>query len=187
MQRRERQQARRVHCSVPASELKATCGFVVRIHQGRHASDEIKNALREMKLNKKYDAKLIRLDEATIAKLRPYDAYLAYGFIPNKAVIELIHRRTYANVNGARRALSSNIEVESALGHLGILCLNDLVNEIYSVGPNFDAVVTFLTTYKLSSPVGHFEKKILNENDQVEEKGGFLMGDSMDEFLNKIL
>ena len=55
-----------MHCSVPASEMRATCGFVVRIHAGRHASDEIKAALREMKLNKKYDGKFIRLDEETI-------------------------------------------------------------------------------------------------------------------------
>lgn len=66
MQRRERQEARRSHCSVPAGEMRDTCGFVVRIHIGRHASDEIKTALREMKLNKKYDAKIIRLDEETI-------------------------------------------------------------------------------------------------------------------------
>lgn len=101
--------------------------------------------------------------------------------------MELIHRRTYANINGARRSLSNNIDVEQALGHLGVLCLNDLVHEIYSVGPNFDKVSEFLMPYKLSSPVGHFEKKILQENDKVEEKGGFLHGDGMDEFLNKIL
>lgn len=104
-----------------------------------------------------------------------------------KSVTDLVHRRTYASVNGARRTLSSNIEVEKALGHLGILCLNDLADEIFNVGPNFDAVAEFLMPYKLSSPVGHFEKKILNQNDEVEDKGGFLSGDGMDEFLGKIL
>lgn len=63
-----------MHCSVPASEMRPTCGFVVRIHAGRHASDEIKAALREMKLNKKYDGKFIRLDEETIGSI----AFLLY-------------------------------------------------------------------------------------------------------------
>ena len=80
-------------------------------------------------------------------QLRPYDAYLAYGFISCSSVIELLHRRTYASVNGSRRALSSNMEVEKALGHIGILCLNDLVNEVYTVGPNFDKVTDFLMPY----------------------------------------
>lgn len=66
MQRRQRQESRRARCSIPATQMRTTCGFVVRIHSGRHASEEIKNALREMKLVKKYDAKLIRLDEETI-------------------------------------------------------------------------------------------------------------------------
>lgn len=128
------------------------------------------------------------IDRLTLsAKLRPFDAYLAYGFLSCKSVIDLLHRRTFANINGSRRALSSNIEVEKTLGHLGILCLNDLVKEIYGVGPNFDNVTDFVMPYKLSSPVGHFEKKILNQNDKVEEKGGFLSGDGMDAFLGKIL
>ncbi len=101
-------------------------------------------------------------------------------------MIELVHRRAFANLGGQRRPLTDNMTIEEALGHLGILCLNDLVNEIYSVGPNFDEVSNFLMTFKLAAPVGHFEKTILNQNDKVEEKGGFLGGD-MDDFLSKIL
>lgn len=76
--------------------------------------------------------------------------------------------------------------MEEALGDLGILCLNDLVHEIYSVGSNFDKVVQFLHIFKLAAPVGGFESKILDQHDKVEEKGGFL-GEAMDEFLGKIL
>lgn len=98
-----------------------------------------------------------------------------------------MHRRSYAKVDGARHPLSSNLDVEKALGQFGMLCIRDLVNELYTVGPNFDKITEFLMAYKLSSPVGHFEKKILNQNDQVEDKGGFLAGDGMEEFLTKIL
>ncbi len=76
MQRRKRQENKRARVSVPQREIKPTCGFVVRIHQGRHASDDIKNYLRELKLNKKYDAKFIRLDEENIGKLTLFSFFI---------------------------------------------------------------------------------------------------------------
>ena len=76
--------------------------------------------------------------------------------------------------------------VEKALGDVGILCLNDLAHEIYHVGPQFDTATSYLTVFKLAAPVGHFEKTILNQNDKVEEKGGFLASE-MEGFLSKIL
>jgi large subunit ribosomal protein L7e len=97
-----------------------------------------------------------------------------------------VHRRAFIKSDGNRVALCDNITVENALGGKGLLCLNDLVKEIYSVGPHFDDAVNFLTSFQLAAPVGNFEKKILNQNDKVEEKGGFL-GLEMDNFLKKIL
>ena len=121
-----------------------------------------------------------------VAILQPLDAYVAYGFISNNSVIELVHRRAYTNVTGKRTPLSDNLIVEKVLGDKGILCLNDLSNEIFSIGPLFDDCVAVIAPFKLSSPVGHFEKKILNVNDAVESKGGFI-GDEMEVFLHKIL
>jgi len=43
-----------------------------------------------------------------------------------------------------------------------------------------------LAPFKLSAPVGAYEKKLLDVTDEVEEKGGFL-ADEMDAFLAKIL
>ena len=118
--------------------------------------------------------------------LKAFDAYLAYGYVTNKSVVELVHRRAYANISGVRKPLSDNLVVEEVLGDKGILCLNDLTHEIFSVGPNFDVASKMLCTFKLSAPVGNYEKNVLDIHDKVEEKGGFL-GDEMDTFLNKIL
>ena len=118
--------------------------------------------------------------------LKAFDAYLAYGYVTNKSVIELVHRRAYANISGGRKPLSDNLAVEEALGDKGILCLNDLSHEIFTVGPNYEAASKMLCTFKLSAPVGNYEKTVLDIHDKVEEKGGFL-GDEMDTFLNKIL
>jgi large subunit ribosomal protein L7e len=118
--------------------------------------------------------------------LKAFDAYLAYGYLTNKSVVELVHRRSYANIAGVRKPLSDNLAVETALGDKGILCLNDLSHEIFNVGPNFNDALKMLCTFKLSAPVGNYEKSVLGINDKVEEKGGFL-GDEMESFLEKIL
>ena len=114
------------------------------------------------------------------------DDYLAYGFITNHSVKELLHRRAYATIKGIRKPLTDNVVIEEILGKHGILCLNDVVHEVYNVGQGFEAANKVLCTFKLSAPVGHYEKKILDIHDQVEERGGFI-GDKMDEFLGKIL
>lgn len=123
----------------------------------------------------------------TVAKLKPLDAYVAYGYLSYRAVTELLERRAYTNATGSRTILSDNRVIEKVLGDKNILCLRDLAHEIYHISENFESAKNILCTFRLSAPVTHFEKKILAIHDKVEEKGGFLDGDGMEEFLNKIL
>jgi large subunit ribosomal protein L7e len=82
--------------------------------------------------------------------------------------------------------LIDNNAVEDALGEKNIICLQDLSHEIYTVGENFEAAKNILCTFKLSAPVGSYEKNALKIHDNVEEKGGFI-GENIELFLNKIL
>lgn len=60
---------------------------------------------------------------------------------PNlKTVRELIYKRGYGKVNRLRVPLSNNSVIENALGKYGILSVEDLVHEIFTVGPNFKQV-----------------------------------------------
>ena len=45
------------------------------------------------------------------------------------------------------------------LGKDDIICLEDLVHEIYNVGPNFKRATNFLWPFKLSPPTGGWVKK----------------------------
>ncbi|RYH28873.1 hypothetical protein EON65_10550 [archaeon] len=65
-------------------------------------------------------------------------------------------------MSGQRVPLSSNDVIKAGLGSLGITCIEDIVHEIYTVGPNFKAVSNFLWPVKLSSPKGGFAGKKLN-------------------------
>jgi 60S ribosomal protein uL30 len=127
------------------------------------------------------------LSVIVIARLKALDAYVAYGFVSHQTASDLLHRRAFTEFGGGRRVLSDNTIIEQALGDKNILCLNDLLHEVFTVGPNFTNALSLLCPFRLSSPVGHFEKTILDMHDKVEEKGGFLCGDEMDVFLRKIL
>lgn len=187
MQRRKREVDRRTtNVGVPKSAILNTVGLIVRIHGGRHAAEDIKNELRELKLSRKYDAVFVRLDDKMIARLRPIDGYVAYGYITFKTVMEMIHRRTYTEFGGKRKPLNDNVLVEEALGDKNILCLNDMASELFSLGPHFDDCLRTIATYRLSSPLGQYEKKTLQMHDEIEDLGGFL-GMDMDKFVNKIL
>lgn len=67
--------------------------------------------------------------------MKPIDAYVAYGYITYKSVVELVNRRAYTTTtDGVRKPLSDNIIVEKILGDKNILCLSDLSHEIFNVG-----------------------------------------------------
>jgi len=121
-----------------------------------------------------------------LASLKPLDSYIAYGYLSKQAVIDLVHRRAYTTHGGPRRPLNDNMMVEKVLGSYGILCLNDLSHEIYTVGPHFNEAIKSLCSFQLSAPVGSFEKNVLAVHDEVEKHAGFI-GEKVQEFVQKIV
>ena len=74
---------------------------------------------------------------------------------PNlKTVRELIYKRGYGKVNKQRVPLTSNAVIEQTLGKYDILCVEDLVHEIFTAGPHFKQAANFLWPFKLSNPTG---------------------------------
>lgn len=95
--------------------------------------------------------------------LRLVEPFIAYGYPNLKSVRELIYKRGYGKVSGGQRVpLSSNEVIKATLGEKGIECVEDLVHEIFTVGPNFKAASNFLWPIKLTSPRGGFTGKKLN-------------------------
>ena len=60
---------------------------------------------------------------------------------PNlKSIRELIYKRGYGKVDRQRIPLTNNAVIEEKLGKYDILCVEDLVHEIATSGPNFKQV-----------------------------------------------
>ena len=85
-----------------------------------------------------------------------------------------------------RQPLSDNVTVENLLGDKGIICLSDLSDEIFNVGNNYKESIGILASFKLSSPQGSYETKVLKTRNEIEEKKGFI-ADDMDLYLEKVL
>ena len=64
---------------------------------------------------------------------------------PNlKTVRELIYKRGYGKVNKQRIPLTDNAVIEKVLGDKGIICIEDLIHEIYTLrSAHFRSAPTF--------------------------------------------
>jgi len=71
----------------------------------------------------------------------------------------LVYKRGFGKVEGKRTPLTSNDVVEANLGKYGIICVEDLIHEIFTVGPNFKYASNFLWPFKLNTPTGGWRKK----------------------------
>merc|ERR1712159_9639 len=89
----------------------------------------------------------------------PPQSWITFGEPNLKTVRELVYKRGFGKVNKLRLPLTDNSIIEGALGKYGIVCIEDLIHEIYTVGPNFKSASNFLWPFKLSSPTGGYSQK----------------------------
>jgi large subunit ribosomal protein L7e len=101
----------------------------------------------------------IRLTKATLEMLKVVEPYIAYGYPNLKSVRELIYKRGYGKIDKQRIPLTDNSLIEENLGKYGIVCMEDLIHEIFTVGPNFKQASNFLWPFKLSNPTGAFRAR----------------------------
>ena len=91
--------------------------------------------------------------------VRYVEPLITYGYPTRHTVKNLIYGRGFAKVNRSRIPINDNSVIDAALGKFGISCMEDLIHEIWTVGPHFKEANNFLWPYKLSSPLRGFEKK----------------------------
>eukprot|EP00794_Sanderia_malayensis_P011753 gene11753-12973_t len=154
--RRKRQLKSHGSYYVPA---EAKLGFVIRIRGINQVSPKVKKALQLLRLRQINNGIFIKLNKATINMLRLVEPYIAWGYPNLKTTRELIYKRGYGKVNKQRVPITDNSIIENSLGKDGIICVEDLIHEIFTVGPNFKKASNFLWPFKLNNPNGGFSKK----------------------------
>ncbi|KAL6624077.1 60S ribosomal protein L7 [Neocallimastix sp. 'constans'] len=129
-----------------------TLAFVIRVRGHGKLPDKIKKIFKLLKLNNLYNGRFIKLNKATVTMLNMIQPYVVYGTPNIKSVRELIYKRGYTKVKNEKVPLTDNTLIEKELGKYNIICMEDIVHEIFTLGPNFKYVNNFLYAFKLVNP-----------------------------------
>jgi len=140
---------------VPAENKIA---FVIRIRGINAVDPKTKKILQLLRLRQIHNGVFVKLNQPMMNMIRLVQPYIAYGYPNLKSVKELVYKRGFGKVNKQRVALTDNSIIETHLGKYGIICVEDLIHEIYTCGPNFKRANNFLWPFQLSSPSGGLTK-----------------------------
>lgn len=133
--------------------------FVIRIKGINKIAPKPRKILQLLRLLQINNGVFIRLTKATQEMLTIVNPYIAYGYPNLKSVRELIYKRGYGKIDKQRIPLTDNQLIEDNLAKFGIVCMEDLIHEIFTVGPNFKQANNFLWPFKLSNPTGGFRAR----------------------------
>jgi len=139
-------------------EPEAKVALVIRIRGINQLHPKPRKILQLLRLRQIHNAVFVRLTKATWNMLKLIEPYVAYGYPNLKTVKEMVYKRGFGKVDKNRIPITDNSIIEQNLGKHGILCLEDVVHELYTVGPHFSEVSRFLWPFKLSCPRGGYRK-----------------------------
>merc|ERR1711966_236760 len=163
-QRRQAKAAGNYFC-----EPEAKLMFVIRIRGMCDMHPKTKKIMQLLRLRQINLGVFLRVNKATQEMLKRVEPYIAFGYPSLKATRELIYKRGFGKKKTAGQAqrvpLTSNEAIEEQLGEFGINCFEDLIHEIYTVGPHFKQANNFLWPFKLNSAKGGLPKKRLGFNE----------------------
>lgn len=139
------------HCNILKTEDAGKTNqklLLVMRHAGKKIFDETTNKIMNaLNLNQRHKAVFLENNKEIQILLKVIEPFVVYGY-PNIAIIrELIFKKGFARINGKKTAIQSNTMIEEHLGNVGIICLEDIIHEIFTVGPNFKAVNEFLCAF----------------------------------------
>jgi 60S ribosomal protein uL30 len=133
--------------------------FVIRIRGIMRVAPKTRKILQLLRLRQINNGVFVRLNKASLIMLRLVEPYITYGTPNKKSVSDLIYKRGFGKVEKQRVPLTDNSIIAKSLGQYGIHGIEDLIHEIYTVGPHFKEANAFLWPFKLNSPLGGFTQK----------------------------
>jgi len=140
-------------------EAQAKIAFVIRTRGINKLSPKCKKILQLLRLRQINNGVFVRLNRATINMIRMVEPYVTYGYPTRQTVSRLIYKRGHGKVNRSRIPLTDNSIIDGTVGSKGIHCMEDLIHEIWTVGPAFKEANNFLWPFKLNNPIKGWEKK----------------------------
>ncbi|KAG8998268.1 60S ribosomal protein L7 [Tulasnella sp. JGI-2019a] len=145
--------------------------FVIRIRGINEIPPKPRKIMQILRLIQIHNGVFVKANKATEVMLRLVEPYVTYGEPNLKTVRELIYKRGYGKINKSRIPLTDNSIIEKTLGKYDILSVEDLVHEIFTVGPNFKQANNFLWPFKLNNPTRGWRKRKFKHYVQAGDMG----------------
>jgi len=153
----ERRKAKAAHSFYVPAESKIM--LVVRIRGINCLSPTVRKILQLFRLRQLHNATFVRVNKATVNMLRKVEPFITYGYPNLETIKQLVYKRGYGKIDAQRIPITSNLIVEKQLGKYGIICIEDLIHELITCGPNFKVANSFLWAFKLTAPRDGFNNK----------------------------
>lgn len=142
-------------------EEGAKMAIVIRIRGINRVSPKVRKVLQLFRLLQIHNAVFIKMNKATINMLKLIQPYIAYGYPSVDTIRSLIYKRGFAKIRHRPGAISripimDSDLIEKHLGRYGIETVEDIVHELFTVGPYFSKTSNFLWPFKLNCPRGGY-------------------------------
>lgn len=126
--------------------------LLVVTHHRAHkvASEECRKILQKFHLFKLHSTVLLRNNVETTALLKLVEPYVVFGYPNIQTVRDLIFKHGFLRIGGKKTAMNSNKLIEEQLGEHGIICIEDIVHELFTVSDKFDVVKPLLLPFNVS-------------------------------------
>ncbi|MCD7460678.1 hypothetical protein HAX54_044208 [Datura stramonium] len=139
--------------------------FVIRIGGKSDMHPRTRKLLYSLRLRKIFSGVFVKANVRIMEILQKVEPYVTYGYPNLKSVKDLIYKKGAGKTDNQRVPLTCNDIVEQTLGQYDIICLEDVVREIASVGPHFKEVTSFLCPFALTKPEKALQGKKRRFND----------------------
>lgn len=126
---------------------------------GAKIPSKVQKVLQLLRLNKINSGVFVKLTETVYPLLKLLSPYTVIGQPSLQTVRQLVQKRATVTVKQANDEeprqvkLNDNNLVEEKLGDEGIICIEDIIHEIVTLGDNFKTVTHFLDPFELNKDV----------------------------------
>ncbi|KAJ5073278.1 60S ribosomal protein L7 [Anaeramoeba ignava] len=135
-------------------EPEPKLALVIRIKGITGVAPRQRKILQLMRLRQINNAVFIKLNKTSLRMLHFVAPYIAWGYPTLGTIRKLIYKRGYGKIRSQRIPLLTNEIIAKRLGKKNIVSVEDIVHEIYTVGPNFKYANNFLWPFKLNTARG---------------------------------
>lgn len=143
--------------------------LVIRHKAGKNLDAKTKKILHVLRLYEMHTAAFVKATAATTKLLHLAGPAIVFGQPSLKTVRDLVQKRGFAQIEKKRVPLTDNQVIEDKLGDKGMVCLEDLINEIHNVGPSFKDANQLLLPFKLNPPQTRIKRDHSKEKEEKDD------------------